>query len=972
MAPAPAPAAAHSLPAHWLREVVPDNQRSALEDFLPDDNCSLAGSELTDSDRDEAGTEADDLESSQAPDDTPQYTWQDDKLVLSQPPPASPCEQAGSPPVPCDARRVKPPKLGFLPPASQRKAATPAVQPAQPPPSSPELPATFAYEPPPAEGGMDEDAPLPECTCSQMLSLGMPQRTRGPWMASGLYQQRPECPLCTHFEVPGESTVMVLDDATQKFRLETTHPNYVRQPAFVRHEKRSALLRPSPVCESDWPIEVRLCYQDVKTRMAKMAQRNVKTVRGHKVLDTQLGKLQLELDAQLLKLEEAGRLTMAQCAEYSAQTQGALSIWMLGQVRQSSEQAFDAIDTPAPEEPEVVTPPEAAPPADPGVDASPLEAAHPDEMIVYSYEDTLRRLAKALGWYPRDPNPTASKASHAPTSVESFFLNAMGHSQRGRFVEVPNCANVLDQLRRVPGLTFADRLVLQAGWNPRRKLLDNWTRELPHLPFPYWEIGPTAKPAQTSQHPIPSPPPDVATQPAVQQPPAYTKFAASGKRTASGNARQKHQKLEFPAPDRTGATAAERDQKTYETLVHHIIEKTVGYCKMLTDIGVESSPFGHVLSKNPTASPEDVATVYGQLITGRRGGGAVQLSGLKQRWSRIRRFLESVVLHEDRGVLHTCRFIDTSNYKGFGAHLRWAGAAFHLDWIKHLAEQELIKYRSPGKAWVPARGKLSKSAPHLPDDFLRFLADQCRHPNPIRRRKAFYVYQCGMGGVRFSDTENVIRMSFEGPKDEQGRYMSGACIAFTASRFKTSRGETMEYYALPLHDYTGASLAEAALDLQAQMGGERGGFLLAASLDPRDIESDVKRDDQGCTVPGSYWESTLLVRHFVDLWVATLPAGSPLLQYKERYAKATIHSFKGWLDTFAVQAKFQQDDIDTLLHWSNKAMRRHYNRCPQATEVHMRQKVVALLASGWNSTGVGFQMQEPPDLRTIKPVTVRF
>ena len=61
MAPAPAPAAAPSLPAHWLREVVQDNQRSALEDFLPDDNCSLAGSELTDSDRDEAGTEADDL-----------------------------------------------------------------------------------------------------------------------------------------------------------------------------------------------------------------------------------------------------------------------------------------------------------------------------------------------------------------------------------------------------------------------------------------------------------------------------------------------------------------------------------------------------------------------------------------------------------------------------------------------------------------------------------------------------------------------------------------------------------------------------------------------------------------------------------------------------------------------------------------------------------------------------------------------
>ena len=54
--------------------------------------------------------------------------------------------------------------------------------------------------------------------------------------------------------------------------------------------------KPIRTRESDWPIEVRLCYQDVKTRMARMAQRNVKTARGHKVLDTQLGKLQLELD----------------------------------------------------------------------------------------------------------------------------------------------------------------------------------------------------------------------------------------------------------------------------------------------------------------------------------------------------------------------------------------------------------------------------------------------------------------------------------------------------------------------------------------------------------------------------------------------------------------------------------------------------------------------------------------------------
>ena len=148
----PAPAAAPCLPAHWLREVVPDGLRSALEDFLPDDNCSLVGSELTDSDRDEDASEADDLESSHLPADTQRYMWQDDKLVLSPPPPASLLACSGTHLAPSDASRVKPPKIGFLPPAAKRKAATTGVQPEPQPPSSPGLPAIFAYEPPLAGG----------------------------------------------------------------------------------------------------------------------------------------------------------------------------------------------------------------------------------------------------------------------------------------------------------------------------------------------------------------------------------------------------------------------------------------------------------------------------------------------------------------------------------------------------------------------------------------------------------------------------------------------------------------------------------------------------------------------------------------------------------------------------------------------------------------------------------------------------
>ena len=188
---------------------------------------------------------------------------------------------------------------------------------------------------------------------------------------------------------------------------------------------------------------------------------------------------------------------------------------------------------------------------------------------------------------------------------------------------------------------------------------------------------------------------------------------------------------------------------------------------------------------------------------------------------------------------------------------------------------------------------------------------------------------------------------------------------------KGGRLRVDEQYALPLHDYKGRSLEVAALDLQDQMGGEAGGFLLAAPLDARNIESDVRRNADDHPVKGSYWASTMLMRQFIDDWRETLPPDSPM-RNNESYAKATLHSFKGWLDTFAIQAGFQQDQIDTLLHWSNKNMRRHYNRHPQAVEVHLRQKVVALLAptSGWASAGVGSQMREPPVLSAVHPVQV--
>ena len=1048
MSPIPSP-----IPDHWERAGIGrglDSGRTA--DYLPEDDAvSLEGSEVsTDPGTDTtAGTEV----PPQLPDPARRVAAADNRA----PPPGF--------------YRPRPPNAGRpdIPGASWSDGRSwpgnPVGQATTSSPAATQLPCEgsqdYAYEPSlmvrtdEMSDEISEDGPLPQCNCSQMLSVGMEARTRGDWMSCGLYQYRPNCPLCKLIRAPGEEAVLEIihqDTPLQppgdlshrsstcpckdcqfrgprgELREPRMHPRQygshqkageeiMRQHKMHFEERRRAYAtgegpfkeavgtnnptfvhQPPPpesrlgtvirASEADLPLLARRFLSEAKAEVTRLWQWKTTTPLGRTRVNNMINKVFHSIVAADFD------------SEVLVKMQALFSDWSVGLVRTTCEESFKPVThPPAAPEPEHEPPPtlpegvrvaggdpddERPSPRLPDWPRTPQQAAYgpipmvdypvggtlitqnghipvrepPGDLIVYSYETTLDRLARALDW-------------QRGLSPESYFLNSMG-AVRGPFGTVTHsAAQVHDTLCRIPMLTCADRVVLLAGWHRRRALLLRWTKELPHKEFKYYSIPGPMLPTQPSV-PRPASAHDVATAartPVVpQQPPGPVPGA---RKTVAGNSRQKRQKLDFPEADQSGATAEERTQKTYEKVVHHIISETIVLCQQLTEMGCKSSPFGHVLGKKPDASPDDIATVYGQLITGRRGGGAVQLSGLKQRWSRIRRFLESVIILEDFGVLHTCRFIDSSNYKGFGAHLRWAGAAFHLDWLQRLAEQDIVKHRHPGKSWVPARGRLTNKAPHVPDDYLRYLADQCHDPSPIRRRKAFYLYQCGYGGVRFSDTEHVIRMEIQGDKDPQGRYLTGACIVFTASRFKTTRGEQYEQYALPLHDYMGRSLEVAVLDLQAQMGGEAGGFLLAAPLDARNIESDIRRDPSGRPMKGSYWASTMLMRQFVEEWRAALPTDSPL-RNNENYAKATLHSFKGWLDTFAIQAGFQQDQIDTLLHWSNKNMRRHYNRHPQAVEVHLRQKVVALLApaSGWASAGVGSQMREPPVLSAVHPVQV--
>ena len=113
-----------------------------------------------------------------------------------------------------------------------------------------------------------------------------------------------------------------------------------------------------------------------------------------------------------------------------------------------------------------------------------------------------------------------------------------------------------------------------------------------------------------------------------------------------------------------------------------------------------------------------------------------------------------------------------------------------------------------------------------------------------------------------------------------------------------------------------------------------------------------------------------MLRLFISQWQAQLSADDQLKTMD--FSRGTIHSFKGWLDTLCKQARVKPDDIDVLLHWSSGKMQTRYDRNPAVTEIFLRQRLVAVLASPWWSAGLGLQQSTLADFQldfdTIRPV----
>ena len=589
------------------------------------------------------------------------------------------------------------------------------------------------------------------------------------------------------------------------------------------------------------------------------------------------------------------------------------------------------------------------------------EADDPDEQIFLA--DWMMELATSgAQWQPSiDPNDTDSGPPPAP-GTETYPPKATEEipQEIPALTDPPQASTYEEALAFLPGnygeqhllfsmgSTVADvQRVLRAMQVPQvaeELLLATWPsrrHELLMIPKDI-RVYKKAGPPVTLDPPLD---PEAEARRAAE-----ARMAQRRRNCTNGNNRQKYQRLSIPSTLTGEESALQKEVIEYRDLTLHMIREARTF-----GLALGYSPFPLVQHFGTSEPPELViAAVYGQVLTGKKNGGRRQLKGLRQRWSRTRRFLDALI---DRGsqpdALFICQFIDTTNYKGFGEILAWAGRAFGLPQFTAFAEEPVIRTRQPGTGWgIDRPAPAPKHAPWIPDLFINYLADQCHAPRVNRRRKAFYFYLSALGGVRWQDSQHVTQLRIIG----EG---SGACILFTASRFKATTSNQEEQFAIPLYDYRGRSMLTAAADLLDQMGD---GYLLAAPVDLSITSDPIKGR------PCPYQKTTDLLRSFASEWQAGLPDGHI---YKNMdLSEVTLHSFKGWLDTLGKQAHFPEDHIEVLLHWSSTKMHRRYNRNPLVEEVYLRQIVVALLQSDWRSAGLGFQADlQPPDIRTIKPVT---
>ena len=406
----------------------------------------------------------------------------------------------------------------------------------------------------------------------------------------------------------------------------------------------------------------------------------------------------------------------------------------------------------------------------------------------------------------------------------------------------------------------------------------------------------------------------------------------------------------------------DRRELDYKDTVHFIITETR---TLAAELGLR--PFPHV---PVDASVETVAATYGYAITSKAYGGVIQLRGLRTRWNRLRRFLDAAADAGEATVPFACYFIDSTKLTGMAKVFEWAADALGLELFREFARDPAIKLRQPRRGWcAEAPSHTPKKAPWVSDRFIIYLAYRATHAVSSEERvRAFFFYVLAVGGVRFGDAQHVVKVQ-----------INEADVTFTASRFKATRGDSVEHFTVPLKGPAGCDFRDVAREMKAQM---RAGFLLAHPSAPELVDSlffncagsqfgaqgdSVDRFSQAEGLkPCSYQAAVGTLRAFALRYLtlmaggraeAAVPGGRPVDQDVFADAdKITMHSLRSWLATVCFQLEVPERETNLLLHWTSKEMVRCYAKNTSAVETANRSRIVAILDGDWRSAGPGMRL----------------
>ena len=567
-----------------------------------------------------------------------------------------------------------------------------------------------------------------------------------------------------------------------------------------------------------------------------------------------------------------------------------------------------------------------------------------DELFKYGteQEDVDRAIQEIAARLDKPPPPTYLEAlSHLPDPWdEASFLWSFGET-------ADEVRVFLDKhLHMDPAYIQA----LMEGWTPRRNVM----RIFRHVPgkvsrFYFQKIRGLADPERAAGMR------DAYHRQAVPLKPVKMARAPRIPSTATGN-----------------ESALDRRKLDYTDTVHFIITETRA---LAAELGLR--PFPHVAVD---ASVDTVAATYGYAITSKAYGGVIQLRGLRTRWNRLRRFLDAAADAGEATVPFACYFIDSTKLTGMAKVFEWAADALGLELFREFARDPAIKLRQPRRGWcADAPSHTPKKAPWVSDRFIIYLAYRATHAISSEERvRAFFFYVLAVGGVRFADAQHVVKVQ-----------INDADVTFTASRFKATRGDSVEHFAVPLKGPAGCDFRDVAREMKAQM---RAGFLLAHPSAPEEVDSlffncaGSQMGVQGDSVdrfsqaeglkPCSYQAAVGTLRAFALRYLtlmaggsergpragcgraeAAVPGGRPVDQDVFADAdKITMHSLRSWLATVCFQLEVPERETNLLLHWTSKEMVRCYAKNTSAVETANRSRIVAVLDGEWRSAGPGMRL----------------